>query len=182
MTGDKSSDVRDPETLHCPQHSSCLQLGSGRWCQEGVNLSLSEQNNSFLWSLLKQNDLNLSDVEESKFLFFECLSFHFLYLLIRKPKLDNIKWEMEKWETFKFCLICLVQEQVSRFWNFWDSKYCRLKRVFHGLFAIFLSHKMFYDKLKMWHPEAKLIFPKLLDENLAVVKVVVDLFSVFWHS
>ena len=99
MTGDKSSDVRDPETLHCPQHSSCLQLGSGRWCQEGVNLSLSEQNNSFLWSLLKQNDINLSDGEEIKIPFLWALIFSFsLYLLIGKTKLDNIKWEMKKWK------------------------------------------------------------------------------------
>ena len=69
----------------------------------------------------------------------------------------------------KFCLIWVSVASIK---ILGIVPYRRLKRVFHGLFAIFLSHKMFYDKLKMWHPEAKLIFPKLLDENLAVVKVV----------
>ena len=69
----------------------------------------------------------------------------------------------------KFCLIWVSVASIK---ILGIVQYRRLKRVFHGLFAIFLSHKMFYDKLKMWHPEAKLIFPKLLDENLAVVKVV----------
>ena len=70
--------------------------------------------------------------------------------------------EMKEWKKSTFCLI-----SVSRFFG---ELYCRLKHVFHGLFAIFLSHKMFYDKLKMWHPEAKLICPKLLDEILLVCK------------
>ena len=98
MTGDKSSDVRDPETLLCPRQSSCLHSGSGWWCQEELNLSLSEQNNSFLWSLLKQNDINLLEGEEIKIPFLWALIFSFsLYLLIGKTKLDNIKWEMKKW-------------------------------------------------------------------------------------
>ena len=49
--------------------------------------------------------------------------------------------EMKEWKKSTFCLI-----SASRLFG---EMYCRLKHVFHGLFAIFLSHKMFYDKLKM---------------------------------
>ena len=81
-----------------------------------------------------------------------------------------------RWEMKKFCLIWVSVASIK---ILGIVQYRRLKRVFHGLFAIFLSHKMFYDKLKMWHPEAKLILPKLLDENLSVVEVAVDLFLSF---
>ena len=82
--------------------------------------------------------------------------------------------EMKEWKKSTFCLI-----SASRLFG---EMYCRLKHVFHGLFAIFLSHKMFYDKLKMWHPEAKLICPKVLDEILLVCKTCGRSYFVFWHS
>ena len=59
VTGDKILRCQRPGD--CPRHSSSLQSESGWGCQEGLNLSVSEQNNSFLWTLPRQNDVNLPD-------------------------------------------------------------------------------------------------------------------------
>ena len=69
--------------------------------------------------------------------------------------------EMKEWKKSTFCLIL-----ANGFLWGCTADWSMLSMVF----SWFSYHiKCFMKQLKMWQPEAKLIFPKPLGENLAVV-------------
>ena len=154
----KSSDVRDPETvLDIPPASSQNQDEDARkdWiclCQSKTTASCEHYRDKMM--LISQMEEEIKNSPRIALIYFLTTAFFLVFIfsrsLIRKSKLDNIKQEIRKWKNFHRRSVSFPAsaEYYCRGLN------TRLKCVFQCLFVIFLSHKMFYDKLKMWHPEA----------------------------